>query len=75
MYRTLLPLSIAWFDGRGAFVSGTDMDPCTDKDPKRCPVYPAARPYRLALETTQGGLGRLGVDADATLTVPGGACP
>jgi uncharacterized membrane protein (UPF0127 family) len=74
MFRTVLPLSIAWFDGRGAFVSSTPMDPCTSTGPAACPVYPASRPYRVAIETTQGGLEHLGAVAGATLSLPGGTC-
>jgi uncharacterized membrane protein (UPF0127 family) len=74
MYRTVLPLSIAWFDAHGAFVSATPMDPCTDAVPSRCPVYPAARPYRIALETTRGELEHLGALPGSTLSLPGGSC-
>jgi uncharacterized protein len=58
MKDTLLPLSIAWFDADGAFVSSTD---------------PAARPYRLALEVPQGGLEPLGLETGSSLRA-GGAC-
>ena len=67
-----VPLSIAWFDAAGRFVSSTDMAPCPDQD--GCPTYPPAGPYRLALEVLQGGLARLGVTPGSVLTV-GGACP
>jgi uncharacterized membrane protein (UPF0127 family) len=74
MYRTLVPLSIAWFDDRGALVSSTTMDPCTDTAPAKCPVYPAARPYRIALETARGELEHLGAVPGAVLSMPGGTC-
>jgi uncharacterized membrane protein (UPF0127 family) len=74
MYRTVLPLSIAWFDDRGAFVSAATMDPCGSTAPGDCPVYPAARPYRLALETTQGGLGHLGAAPGSTISLTAGPC-
>lgn len=73
MFRTRLPLSIAWFDRSGAFVSASDMDPCQSADPGTCPVYPAAKPYRTALETVRGGLGRLGATPGSTIAV-GGKC-
>jgi len=71
MQDTLIPLSIAWFDARGNFVSSTDMEPCLDK--VDCPNYYAARPYRYALEVGKGDLGGLGVGPGSHLTV-GGAC-
>lgn len=71
MQDTLIPLSIAWFDSRGNFVSSTDMEPCLDK--VDCPNYYAARPYRYALEVGKGDLGSLGIGPGSHLTV-GGAC-
>ena len=71
MRNTPLPLSIAWFDASGRFVSSTDMVPCLDR--RDCPTYGAARPYRFALEVPRGGLGGLGVGPGATL-VSGGTC-
>lgn len=67
-----VPLSIAWFDGAGAFVSATDMEPCPDQD--GCPEYPPAGPYRLAVETLKGGLEPLGIRPGSRIDV-GGACP
>lgn len=73
MFRTLLPLSIAFVDEQGAFVSSADMEPCRSEDPAACPVYPAAKPYRLAIETGQGDLGRLGLVEGSKVRV-GGEC-
>jgi hypothetical protein len=72
MKDTLLPLSIAWFDADGAFVSSTDMPPCP-AGTGTCPSYPAARPYRLALEVPLGGLEPLGLETGSSLRA-GGAC-
>jgi len=71
MKDTLIPLSIAWFDGSGHFVSATDMTPCPTQD--NCPLYGAASPYTDALEVPEGGLGRLGIGPGSVLTV-GGSC-
>ncbi|MGH9282968.1 MAG: DUF192 domain-containing protein, partial [Acidimicrobiales bacterium] len=65
-------LSIAWFDGSGAFVSATDMEPCPD-DAAECPQYSAARPYRWAIETLKGGLDPLDIGPGSTIDV-GGPC-
>jgi uncharacterized membrane protein (UPF0127 family) len=71
MRNVPVPLSIAWFDGGGAFVSSTDMPPCPDQSD--CPQYSAAGPYRVAVETLQGGLERLGIGPGSRIDV-GGPC-
>ena len=68
MKGTPLPLSIAWFDGSGSFVSATDMTPCVDQA-DRCPSYPPGGPYRTALEVPQGGLDDLGVGPGSRIEV------
>jgi uncharacterized membrane protein (UPF0127 family) len=54
MYRTVLPLTISWWDGEGAFVSRADMVPCESEDPAACERYPAGGPFRFAIEVVQG---------------------
>jgi uncharacterized protein len=72
MKDTPMPLSIAWFDASGNFVSADDMEPCLDRS--QCPSYAAAAPYRYALEVPRGGLAGLGVGPGSRLsTTP--ACP
>ncbi len=71
MKDTLIPLSIAWFDSKGNFVSETDMEPCLDQID--CPNHYATRPYRYALEVTKGGLGDLGIGPGSHVSV-GGTC-
>lgn len=73
MKDTPLPLSIAWFDSEGRFVSSADMEPCLGRG-SDCPNYSAARAYRYALEVPQGGLAPLGIRPGAVLSV-GGPCP
>lgn len=70
MRNTPMPLSIAWFDSQGHFVSSTDMAPCADKSD--CPTYAAARAYRYALEVPQRGLSGLGIGPSSTITVGAG---
>jgi len=70
MRNTPLPLSIAWFDAAGRYVSSTDMAPCPDQP--GCPTYAAAAPYRLALEVPQGGLRALGIGPGSSVAVGGG---
>ncbi len=69
MKDTPLPLSIAWFDSSGTFVSSTDMEPCLNQP--SCPTYSATGPYRLALEVPQGELPALGVGPGSRLVVEG----
>lgn len=71
MKDTPLPLSIAWFEADGDFVSATDMEPCLGGGD--CPTYAAAGPYRYALEVPQGRLPALGAVPGSRLTV-GGPC-
>ena len=71
MLNTPLPLSIAFFDASGLFVSTTDMAPCINMT--TCPTYGAARPYQWALEVPQGALPRLAI-GPGTRLVAGGPC-
>jgi uncharacterized membrane protein (UPF0127 family) len=71
MLNTPLPLSIAWFDSQGVFVSAADMEPCIGQT--ECPDYFATRAYRTAVEVPKGGLGSLGAGAGSRISV-GGSC-
>jgi uncharacterized membrane protein (UPF0127 family) len=71
MSRTLIPLSIAWFDASGQLVDQAEMTPCPEAID--CPSYQSDRPYLYALEVAQGGLDDLGVGAGAQLVL-GGTC-
>jgi len=71
MRNTPMPLSIAFVDVGGRIVSTADMSPCGDRTD--CPVYPAAGPYRYAVEVPKGRLARLGLTGHARIHV-GGAC-
>lgn len=73
MRNTRLPLSIAFFDNDGAFVSSADMDPCPD-EVVDCPLYGADRPYRYALEAPKGALAGLGIGPGAVLSLTGTGC-
>ena len=73
MKDTLLPLSIAFFTGDGAFVSATDMEPCRARR-VTCPVYPADASYADALEVPQGGLQGLGIGSGSRLAATATSC-
>ena len=74
MRDTQLPLSIAFFDEDGAFVSSRDMDPCPPGTGD-CPSYAAEAPYLHALEVEQGALPSLGIGPGARLSFPDQPCP
>ena len=73
MKDTLIPLSIAFFHKGGAFVSATDMEPCSPTAPG-CPTYSADAPYADALEVPQGGLASLGIGPSSRLAVTSKSC-
>jgi uncharacterized membrane protein (UPF0127 family) len=72
MRNTPTPLSIAWFDADGEFVSATDMAPCS-ATADDCPMYPPDGPYRFAVEVFEGELDALGVGPGSRLAM-GGDC-
>ena len=77
MFETPTPLSIAWFDPTGSFLSATDMRPCLDEASSRCERYGTTGPYTLAIEMFQGELGKIGIGPGSTaavvaVTEPGG---
>ena len=59
MRDTPMPLSIAFFDAAGGFVSATDMEPCLEGPAADCPRYHADGPYISAIEVPQGRLAEL----------------
>ena len=54
MYRTLIPLDIAYLDENGVIGAIVAMAPCPSERGSECPSYPAGVPYSLALEMNQG---------------------
>jgi uncharacterized protein len=61
MYRTLIPLEIAFLDETGAIVAILEMDPCEAANPRLCPMYSPGVPYVAALEVNRGFFGRWGI--------------
>ena len=70
MKNTLIPLSIAFFDERGAILRILDMEPCR-ADP--CPVYDPGTPYHGALEVNRGMFRTWGVERGDVITVERGS--
>ena len=73
MKDTVIPLSIAFFHKGGAFVSATDMEPCSPTAPG-CPTYSADASYADAIEVPKGGLAALGIGPSSRLAVTSTSC-
>lgn len=61
MYRTLVPLSIAFIGADGRIVDVIDMEPCPPEDGTDCPSYRPDADYLSALEVPQGWFARQGI--------------
>ena len=66
MKGTLIPLSAAFYDGRGRILRILRMEPCL-KDP--CRLYDPGVAYRGVLEVNAGSFGRWGIRAGDRITV------
>ena len=73
MADTVMPLSVVFLDPSGRVVSSQAMTPCP-AGTTTCPTYPAAGPYRTAIEVPAGQATVLGLDEKAEVQV-GGTCP
>lgn len=54
MYRTLIPLDIAFLDREGTIRNIRAMVPCSASSGRNCPTYPAGVPYWSAVEMNAG---------------------
>lgn len=54
MFRTRIPLDIAFLDEAGQIVAIRSMQPCTSPEPRWCPTYAPGAPYTAALEVNAG---------------------
>lgn len=61
MFRTRLPLDIAFLDSAGVIRAIRRMAPCESSLAQGCPVYTAGVPYRAALEVNAGYFERRGL--------------
>lgn len=66
MKNTLIPLSAAFYDGRGKILRILQMKPCL-ADP--CPLYDPGVAYRGVLEVNVGAFGRWGIRPGSRITV------
>jgi uncharacterized protein len=61
MYRTHIPLDIAFLDEEGRIVAIRQMEPCPSPNPQFCPQYEPGRPYVAALEANLGFFASRGI--------------
>lgn len=54
MFRTKIPLDIAFLDSAGVIRSIRQMEPCQTATAQNCPTYQPDVPYRAALEVNAG---------------------
>lgn len=71
MYRTLIPLDIAFMDEAGEIVSILEMEPCEAPNPRLCPVYSPGESWVSALEVNRGFFSRWGVRVGDRIRVAG----
>jgi uncharacterized membrane protein (UPF0127 family) len=67
MFRTRIPLEIAYADSAGRIVSVRQMVPCKAQLSAGCPTYEPGRAYRMALEVNAGALSRRGIGVGSRL--------
>lgn len=63
MFRTLIPLDIAFVSSKGEILDIQQMQPCASYWSQRCPSYPAAEPFLYALEVNLGKFSEWGINA------------
>ena len=72
MYRTRIPLDIAFIDTAGRIVTIHNMQPCVSPNPQLCSSYRPTAPYLHALEVNGGYFARHGVKTGDIVRVTDG---
>lgn len=70
MYRTRIPLDIAFLDSTGTVVAVRTMTPCTAELIAGCPGYEPGVRYRAALEVNAGYFERHGISRGSRVVLP-----
>lgn len=63
MYQTLIPLDIAYLAEDGKILQILTMQPCASGNPRNCPSYPSAQPFKAALELNAGAFAEYEITA------------
>ena len=67
MFRTRIPLDIAFVDSTGVIRAVRNMVPCTAELAQGCPTYEPGAAYRAALEVNPGYLQRHKLGVGSTI--------
>ncbi|SNY98800.1 DUF192 domain-containing protein [Halomonas sp. hl-4] len=70
MYRTLIPLDIAFIDDAGRIVAIETMQPCESSSPSNCRSYAPGAAYHAALEVNAGYFAERGIGEGDCVSVP-----
>jgi hypothetical protein len=70
MFRTHLPLDIAFLDAEGRIFAIHAMVPCVSLLPWRCPTYAPDAPYWAALEVNRGFFARHSIYVGDQVVLP-----
>jgi uncharacterized membrane protein (UPF0127 family) len=70
MFRTRIPLDVAFLDEAGTIVAIRSMEPCASPEPRWCPSYAPGVPYRDALEVNRGYFARAGIEVGDRVVLP-----
>ncbi|MDR5906454.1 DUF192 domain-containing protein [Franzmannia qiaohouensis] len=70
MYRTRIPLDIAFIDEQGRIATIASMQPCTSSDPSECPVTRPGARYIAALEVNAGYFAEHGIEEGDCVAIP-----
>jgi uncharacterized membrane protein (UPF0127 family) len=70
MFRTRIPLDIAFLDANGRILSIMTMEPCTSPQPSLCYVYSPGLTYYNALEANQGYFARNNITTGDQVIAP-----
>lgn len=79
MFRTRIPLDIAFLDSTGTILNIQTMEPCESPNPEWCPLHSPGVPFQGALEVNEGWFQTYGIVTghrvrvtQAPLPTPGG---
>lgn len=74
MYRTLIPLDIAYLDRDGTIDAIRHMEPCPSEQGRDCPTYQAGVPFYRALEMNLGYFEKQGISVGDRLSMDPSDC-